>query len=787
MNIQHPEQKRWLQQRMEPEANNWPLDREVRTRILEGLIGAEEFEHFLHARFVGQKRFSLQGAETAIAILDELLDRAAEHNVHEVVMGMAHRGRLTVLANVVGKPLGQVFSEFEGNVDPTSTQGSGDVKYHLGASGVRRSESGKEIVVSVAPNPSHLEAVDPVVEGIVRPKQDRLGDTERARVIPLLIHGDAAFAGQGVVAETLNLSQLDGYSTGGTIHLIINNQIGFTTLPDEARSTPYSTDVARMVQAPIFHVNGDDPEAAIRVAQIAFDYRQEFKKDVVIDMFCYRRWGHNEADDPSYTQPLLYKKIKDHPSVATLYGERLARDGVVTAAEVAAIRKRETQRLSDAFDSVQQNAEHFEVQELSAVPEEEIAIIPHAPNVDEETIERVVRGVTSFADNFHLHPKLHGFIEKRKEALEKGGPIDWAFGETLAFGTLVLEGTPVRLSGQDSGRGTFSQRHLCFYDAETGRKYIPLQHLAPNQARFDVFDSSLSEFAVLGFEFGYSVADPLTLVMWEAQFGDFANGAQIMIDQFIASAEAKWGQPSGLVLLLPHGYEGQGPEHSSARIERFLVLAAEGNIQVANCSTPAQYFHLLRRQMRGGTDRRGMRKPLIVFTPKRMLRHPRATCTFADLTGGFREVLDDTASLDTGRVGRVVFCTGQVFYDLTAARAEQKVDNVAIVRIEQLYPFAETLVKDILLRYPLTAEMVWAQEEPRNMGAWRFMAEQFRPLLDPTRRELRYVGRPESASPATGSLKRHQEEQAEIAREALTLGAVSKARKVRVIARRKVK
>ncbi|HXA06025.1 MAG TPA: hypothetical protein VNY30_14345, partial [Bryobacteraceae bacterium] len=482
-----------------------------------------------------------------------------------------------------------------------------------------------------------------------------------------------------------------------------------------------------------------------------------------------------------------YKKIKDHPSVATLYGERLAREDVVTTVEVAAMRKREMQRLSDAFEAGQQSAERFEMQELSSVPEEEIATIPHAPNVDQETLERVVRGVTTFSENFHLHPKLHGFIEKRKEALEKGGPIDWAFGETLAFGTLVLEGTPVRLSGQDSGRGTFSQRHLCFYDAETGRKYIPLQHLAPNQARFDVFDSSLSEFAVLGFEFGYSVADPLTLVMWEAQFGDFANGAQIMIDQFIASAEAKWGQPSGLVLLLPHGYEGQGPEHSSARIERFLVLAAEGNIQVANCSTPAQYFHLLRRQMRGGADRRGMRKPLIIFTPKRMLRHPRATSTFADLTGGFREVLDDTASLDTSRVGRVVFCTGQVFYDLTAARDEQQVENVAIVRIEQLYPFAETLVKDILLRYPLTAEVVWAQEEPRNMGAWRFVSEQFRPLIEPTRRELRYVGRPESASPATGSLKRHQEEQAEIAREALTLGAVSKARKVRVIARRKVK
>ncbi|MBZ5595757.1 MAG: multifunctional oxoglutarate decarboxylase/oxoglutarate dehydrogenase thiamine pyrophosphate-binding subunit/dihydrolipoyllysine-residue succinyltransferase subunit [Acidobacteriia bacterium] len=788
MNIQHPEQKRWLQQRMEPEANNWPLDREVRTRILDELIGAEEFEHFLHARFVGQKRFSLQGAETAIAILDELLDRAAERNVHEVVMGMAHRGRLTVLANIVGKPLGQVFSEFEGNTDPASTQGSGDVKYHLGASGVRRSASGKEIVVSVAPNPSHLEAVDPVVEGIVRPKQDRLGDTERERVIPLLIHGDAAFAGQGVVAETLNLSQLDGYSTGGTIHLIINNQIGFTTLPDEARSTPYSTDVARMVQAPIFHVNGDDPEAAIRVAQIAFDYRQEFKKDVVIDMFCYRRWGHNEADDPSYTQPLLYRKIKEHPSVATLYGERLAREQMVAAADIEAVRKRASRRLSEAFDAAQQNAERFEVQELSAVPEEEIAVIPHAPAVDPETLERVVRGVTTFAENFHLHPKLHGFIEKRQEAFAKGGPIDWAFGETLAFGSLVLEGTPVRLSGQDSGRGTFSQRHLCFYDAETGRKQIPLQYLAKDQARFDVYDSSLSEYAVLGFEFGYSVADPLTLVMWEAQFGDFANGAQIMIDQFIAGAESKWGQPSGLVLLLPHGYEGQGPEHSSARIERFLVLAAEQNIQVANCSTPAQYFHLLRRQMRGGADRRGMRKPLIIFTPKRLLRHPRATSSFADLAGGgFREVLDDTSGLDTSRVARVVFCAGQIYYDLIAAREEQKVENTAIVRIEQLYPFDETRVKDVLLRYPVTCEVVWAQEEPRNMGAWRFIAEQFRPLLEPTRRELRYVGRPESASPATGSLKRHQEEQAEITREALTLGAVSKARKVRVITRRKVK
>jgi len=785
MNIQHPEQKRWLQQRMEPEANNWPLDRELRVRILEDLIGSEQFEHFLHSRFVGQKRFSLQGAETAIAILHELLDRAANRNVHEIVIGMAHRGRLTVLANVVGKPLAQIFSEFEGNMDPSSTQGSGDVKYHLGARGVRRSQTGKEIVVSVAPNPSHLEAVDPVVEGIVRPKQDRLGDTERERVIPLLIHGDAAFAGQGVVAETLNLSQLDGYSTGGTIHLIINNQIGFTTLPDEARSTPYSTDVARMVQAPIFHVNGDDPEAAIRVAQIAFDYRQEFKKDVVIDMFCYRRWGHNEADDPSYTQPLLYKKIKDHPSVAVLYGERLMREEVLDLEGVQAINKRETGRLSEAFDSAQERVERYEVQELSTVPEAEITS-PQATAVDRALLERLVKGLTYFPENFHLHPKLHGFVEKRKESWEKGGPIDWAYGEALAFGSLVLEGTPVRLSGQDSGRGTFSQRHIVFYDAETGRKYSPIQHLAKDQGRFDVFDSSLSEFAVLGFEFGYSVADPLTLVLWEAQFGDFANGAQVMIDQFIASAESKWGQPSGLVMLLPHGYEGQGPEHSSARIERYLMLSAEQNIQVANCSTPAQYFHLLRRQMRAGADRRGMRKPLMIFTPKRMLRYPRATSTFADLTtGGFREVMDDPGLADPARVSRVVFCTGQIYYDLAAARSEQKSEQVAIVRIEQLYPFAAEQVKDVLLRYPLTCEAVWAQEEPRNMGPWRFISEQMEPLLSPTQRELRFVGRSESASPATGSLKRHQEEQAEIVRQALTPGAVSAPGKLRVVGRRR--
>jgi 2-oxoglutarate dehydrogenase E1 component len=791
MNIQVPEQKRWLQHRMEPEANRWPLANETRIRVLQNLIAAEEFEHFLHSRYVGQKRFALEGGETALAIVSEILERAAANNVHEVVMGMAHRGRLNILANVVGKDLRKIFSEFEGELDPASTQGSGDVKYHLGAMGVARTANGREIIASVAPNPSHLEAVDPVVEGIVRPKQDRLGDVARGRVIPLLIHGDAAFAGQGVVAETLNLSQLDGYSTGGTIHLIINNQIGFTTLPDEARSTPYSTDVARGVQAPIFHLNGDDPDAAVRVVEIAFDYRQEFKKDVVIDMICYRRHGHNEGDDPSYTQPILYRKIKEHPLVGTLYAERLVREGVLSADEVEAMRKAAAQRFHDAYDAAQAGAERYEVQELSAVSHEDIGNFCPRTAVNHAVIERVVGATTHFPESFHLHPKLRGFVERRRALLGVGqavpsGNIDWAFAEALAFGTLVLEGTPVRLSGQDSCRGTFSQRHLAFYDSETGRRYIPLQHVSPDQARFDVFDSSLSEYAVLGFEFGYSVADPLTLVIWEAQFGDFANGAQIMIDNFISAAESKWGQPSGLVMLLPHGYEGQGPEHSSARIERYLSLSAENNWFVANCTTPAQYFHLLRRQMYGGHDRRGTRKPLVVFTPKSLLRHPKAVSTLHDFTtGGFFELLADPGDSEASRVSRVLFCSGKIYYDLAAGREQHKADHVALVRVEQLYPFAASQARDMLARYPETAEVVWAQEEPRNMGAWRFMEEQFVPLLEPTRRSLRYVGRPESASPASGSGRRHQKEQSEIITDALAPGDIQETRRVRVVARRK--
>jgi 2-oxoglutarate dehydrogenase E1 component len=762
MHIQHPEQQRWLQERMEPQANSWPLTRETKLRILSRVLDAEEFEHFLHARYIGQKRFSLEGAETAVPIIDAIIDRAADNNVHEIVMGMAHRGRLNALANIVGKPLRQIFSEFEGDIDPSTTQGSGDVKYHLGASGVRRSASGREITVSLAPNPSHLEAVDPVVEGIVRPKQDRLGDHERERVIPLLLHGDAAFAGQGVVAETLNLSQLEGYCTGGTIHLIINNQIGFTTLPDYSRSTVYSTDVARMVQAPIFHVNGDDPEAATRVVELAYDFRQTFKKDVVIDMFCYRRHGHNEGDDPGYTQPIMYRKINEHPSVAVQYGERLVAEGVITNAEFTQMREAAKSRYVAAFDAKKNGGDKFLVADPApaAAPREAVTA------VDRETLGRVLEGITEFPDSFHLHPKLKGFVEKRKEAFANNGTIDWAFAEALAFGSLVYQGTPVRLSGQDSGRGTFSQRHLAFYDNETGERYVPLRHMCKDQAPFDVVDSSLSEYAVLGFEFGYSVADPLTLTMWEAQFGDFSNGAQIMIDQFIATAEQKWGQPSGLVMLLPHGYEGQGPEHSSARIERFFVLCAQDNIRLANCTTPAQYFHLLRRQAR--TER----KPLVVFTPKSLLRHPRAVSRFEDLTsGGFREVINDS-QVDPARVSRVIFCSGKVYYDLLASREKSGANHVALVRLEQMYPFPEQEINDAIMRYPLTAEVAWVQEEPLNMGAWRFMSDWFAPLLKPTRRKLQYFGRAEGASPATGSKKRHDKEQADLVSTALSAPVV---------------
>jgi len=785
MHIQEPAQKQWLQEHMEATMNSWALEDVTRQRILHRLIQAEEFEHFLQNRFVGQKRFGLEGLESTIVVLDEVLERAANDNGHEAVIGMAHRGRLNVLANIVGKSMAQVFSEFDGEPDPQSVQGAGDVKYHLGASGVFKSTHGRDILVSVAFNPSHLEAVDPVVEGLVRPKQDRLNDTKRERVIPILIHGDAAFIGQGVVMEVFQFSQLKGYTTGGTIHIVTNNQIGFTTNPLDGRSSAYCTDVALSVQAPVFHVNGDDPEACLRVAQIAYAYRQEFKRDVVIDIVGYRRQGHNEADDPSYTQPVMYRKIKSTPTCAVQYSEKLVREKVVPQDQIEALRSSARTRLSLTYDEARKSREEFAIEQFS--PSESAQISQPIPTTaaPKATLARIIETCTSLPAEFHLHPKLKSLLEKRRDAIN-GAPIDWGFAETLAFGSLVLEGTPVRLSGEDVARGTFTQRHLEFLDYESGEGYFPLEHLDPHQAKFEAINSSLSEFGVMGFEFGYSVAAPTTLVMWEAQFGDFVNGAQIIIDQFIVSAESKWNQPSGLVLLLPHGFEGQGPEHSSARIERFLQLCAENNIQVCNCTTPAQYFHLLRRQMHGGLDRRGIRKPLIVFTPKSLLRYAKAASTIEDLSSGiFQEVMADEAVLGHG-VKRILLCSGKVYYDLLNKREELGRTDVAIIRLEQLYPFPLARLTDIIGRYPEDVEMFWVQEEPENMGPWYFVEEQMQSLLETPapvtghKRQLGYVGRATAASPAAGAHKVHHDQQEALVAEAFAAvpGVVKKARRL---------
>lgn len=749
MYIQRPEEKCWLMERLEKPASP-PLSAPEKTRILENLMMAEEFELFLDRRFVGQKRFSLEGAETTISILNEIASLSADLNKQEIIIGMAHRGRLNVLANIIGKPLGQIFSEFEYNIDPASAQGSGDVKYHLGATGCHTSPAGKPITVSLAANPSHLEAVNPVVEGMVRAKQDRHGDLKRENYVPLLIHGDAAFAGQGVVAETLNLSQLDGYCTGGTLHLVINNQIGFTTLPECSRSTAYATDVARMVQAPIFHVNGDDPEASLRVVQLAFDYRERFQRDVVIDLICYRRHGHNEADDPAYTQPIMYRKIRALSSAAVQYGARLVKEKILPQGGAEAVRRQVADRLNEAFDANKAAGPWVLQPVIKPTPENYTTAISRA------VLEQVVTGITTLPPDFHLHPKLEGFIRKRREALAANGTVDWAFAEAIAFGSLVLEDTPVRLSGQDCGRGTFSQRHLAFYDFENGRRHVPLESIAGDQAPFEVLDSSLSEFGVLGFEYGYSVADPHSLILWEAQFGDFSNGAQIIIDQFLTTAEQKWSQVSGLTLLLPHGYEGQGPEHSSGRMERFLLLCAEDNIRVANCSTPAQYFHILRRQMTTH------RKPLVLFTPKSLLRSTAAVSSFDQLTRGeFQPLIADPS--DPEKVRKIVFCTGKVYYDLVTARAAKNADDVALVRIEELFPFPDEEVLELLARYRQNVELIWCQEEPRNMGAWRFVFSYFKGLS----RVIQYAGRTRNASPAVGSSKRHAEEQKHLIEAAL--------------------
>jgi 2-oxoglutarate dehydrogenase E1 component len=762
LHIQDTRIRRWLQERMEPCRNQPRYSRRRKLGILMGLHFAEMFERFLHTSFIGQKRFSLEGSETLIPLLDTLVEKAADSGVKEVVLGMAHRGRLNVLANILHKPFAEIFSEFDDNFLSESRGGDGDVKYHLGFSCDRTSVKGNAIHVSLTPNPSHLEAVNPVVEGRTRAKQQRFNDTERTMGLPVLLHGDAAFAGQGLVAETLNLSQLAGFRTGGTVHVIINNQIGFTTSPSDARSTTYCTDVAKMIQVPIFHVNAEDPEATAFVTELAVEFRQTFHKDVVIDMYCYRRHGHNEGDEPSFTQPLMYAKIKDRPSLSEVYTEQLILRGDLTADEQEALVHEFQVKLDVAREEVKKEARAAQGMRGFAGRWQGLQpVYSHAPaetGVSHEMLQKVAAGMTRVPDGFTVHPKIARQLANRLRDFEAGEPVDWAFAELLALGALLLEGTSVRLSGQDSQRGTFSQRHAVLFDINTGEQCYPLNNLDPKQAPFFIYDSLLSEAAVLGFEFGYSLDSPYALVLWEAQFGDFANGAQAIIDQFIVCSQSKWQRDSGLVMLLPHGYEGQGPEHSSARLERFLQLCAEDNIQVCNPTTPAQYFHLLRRQMK-----RNFRRPLVLMTPKSLLRHKQVVSPIEAFTAGhFAEVVDDPAA-DPNRVRRVVLCSGKLYYDLLEKR-EADDARVALVRMEQFYPLAADLLQRTLRRYRQAKEIIWAQEESLNMGGWYFMEARLRALGY----DVKYVGRDASASPATGSRRVHLREQEELVTAALT-------------------
>jgi len=761
MHIQDLDEQHWIQSQVEGVASE--LDSEDQRHILGRLNAAEAFEKFLGTKWVGQKRFGLEGGESLIPILDTILEAAADSGLGSAVMGMAHRGRLNVLANIVGKSYDQIFKDFEGVPDPTAVQGSGDVKYHLGQRGKFQSRNGKEISVELAANPSHLEAVDPIVVGMARAQQDQINDPEAFSVLPILIHGDAAFAGQGVVAETLNMSDVKGYRVGGTIHVVVNNQIGFTTTPEAARSGIYSTDVAKMVQAPIFHVNGDDPEACVRVARLAWEYRQRFRKDVVIDLVCYRRHGHNEGDDPSYTQPLMYAKIDERRSVRKLFTESLVKRGHLSLDEAEQALDDFQKRLQQALDETRQSAPP--AIHRAAEPPTPVGVLPHVETgVDRATLDRVYDALGSWPDDFHVHPKLARQFQTRDKMVREEGEVDWATAEALAFGSLLLEGTDIRFAGQDSRRGTFSQRHSVLVDHTDGHEWAPLSHLGQQQGKLWIYDSLLSEFAALGFEYGYSVANKEALVLWEAQFGDFVNAASTIIDQYLVAAEDKWGQTSGLVLLLPHGYEGQGAEHSSARIERFLTLCAEDNIQVANATTAAQYFHLLRRQMH-----REVRKPLVVFTPKSLLRARPARSKLEDLTHGtFEEVLDDPFVGDPEQVQRIVLCSGKVGQEAIVERQKRGGGPVAIVRVEQLYPWPHDRLGEVVARYPNAKHIVWLQEEPANMAAWAFAQDRLWERFADSHQITR-VSRFESGSPATGSHAIHVQEQEAILDLALTL------------------
>jgi 2-oxoglutarate dehydrogenase E1 component len=771
MHISDPTEKAWIQERIEGPDKEITFTREGKRAILNKLVEAEGFEKFLDLKYTGTKRFGLDGGESLIPALEQIIKRGGNLGCKEIVLGMAHRGRLNVLTQVMGKPHRAIFHEFKGgSFAPDDVEGSGDVKYHLGASSDRTFD-GNNVHLSLTANPSHLEIVDPVVLGKVRAKQDQHGCTpeNRTAVMPLIIHGDAAFAGQGVVAECLGLSGLRGHRTGGSIHFIINNQIGFTTDPRFSRSSPYPSDVAKMVEAPIFHVNGDDPEAVVFAAKVAAEYRQKFQKPVVIDMFCYRRFGHNEGDEPAFTQPLMYRKIRSHPSILELYSKKLLTEGAVTEADIEEMRNTWRSKLDTEFDiatSYKPNKADWldgRWAGLKAVREDADDPRRGQTGVAVETLKDIARALTSVPEGFHVHRTIQRFLDNRKKMIETGEGIDWAMAEALAFGSLLLEGHRVRLSGQDVERGTFSQRHSVLTDQENEERYTPLNHISEEQARYEVINSMLSEEAVLGFEYGYTLSEPNALTLWEAQFGDFANGAQVVFDQFISSGERKWLRMSGLVCLLPHGYEGQGPEHSSARLERWLQMCAEDNMQVAYCSTPSNYFHILRRQLK-----REFRKPLILMTPKSLLRHKRCVSTLAEISEGtsFHRVLEDDAQRSTDgirlvkddKIRRVVICTGKVYYDLLEEREKRRVDDVYLMRVEQLYPFPAKSLAAELSRFK-KADVVWCQEEPKNMGSWTFVEPYLEWVLKTAGAKVdrpRYVGRAASAATATGLMSKHQ-------------------------------
>ena len=762
MHLQDPAERQWLQERMEPSRNRPALSRNEKIRMLQKLYQASLFEQFLHKKYLGQTRFSLEGAEALIPMLDTLLTQVAEQGCREIILGMAHRGRLNVQVNVLGKSYEEIFCEFESNYDPDTIFGAGDVKYHNGFLGDVRTANDREVRVLLLNNPSHLESVNPVVEGFARARQDILaGGNGEKIVLPLLIHGDAAFAGQGVVAETLNMSQLEGYSTGGTIHIVINNQIGYTTLPEDARSTRYSTDLAKMLMVPIFHVHGENPEALIHVTKLACDYRMTFGKDVVIDSVCYRRYGHNEGDEPYFTQPLMYERIRERPPLYKIYGEQLLAENIISEDETKRIEVETNQALEKSFEFMRTKQCVLPRMEFYENWQEISGDYSHKPvntGVAKKQLLALARKLNQVPKGFSLHPKIAGLLKKRLEAVEKGTGIDWANGEALAFASLLTEGHPVRLSGQDSRRGTFSQRHSSLVDPKTGESFSAMESLGERQAEFYAYDSLLSEAAVVGFEYGYSLAQPNALIMWEAQFGDFVNNAQAVIDLFISSGQSKWQRLSGLVLLLPHGFEGMGPEHSSARLERFLQLCAEENIQVCYPTTPAQYFHLLRRQVK-----RNFRKPLVVLTPKSLLRHPLAVSNLSELTGGFfQEVLDDETNKKTSP--RLVLCSGKIYYELFQRRQDLKRDDTSIIRLEQFYPFPHKQLEEVLAKYGQVKEWYWVQEEPENMGGWNFVRTRLTSLMV---EHIRYVGRKEAASPATGFHNIYKEQQAAIIEEAV--------------------